>query len=43
MPELFLKIYDLVSENRMAEARAIQYDADEIIYSSAQEPVICMP
>ena len=32
MPELFLKIYDLVSENRMAEARAIQYDADEIIY-----------
>ena len=32
MPQLFLKIYDLVSENRMAEARAIQYDADEIIY-----------
>ena len=32
MPELFLKIYDLVSENRMEEARAIQYDADEIIY-----------
>ena len=32
MPELFLKIYELVSENRIAEARAIQYEADEIIY-----------
>lgn len=39
MPELFLKIYDLVSENRMAEARAIQYDADEIIYKDRKSVV----
>lgn len=32
MPELFLKIYALASEGQMAEAREIQYCADEIIY-----------
>ena len=32
MPELFLKLNDLVIENRMEEARKLQYDINEIIY-----------
>lgn len=32
MPELYLKITDLVKENKIAEAREIQYAADAIIY-----------
>ena len=32
MPELFLKMDELVKENRLAEAREIQYAANEIIY-----------
>ena len=32
MPELFLKLNDLVIENRMEEAKKLQYDINEIIY-----------
>lgn len=32
MPELFLKMDELVKKNRLAEAREIQYAANEIIY-----------
>lgn len=32
MPELFLKLDDLVIENRMEEAKKLQYDINEIIY-----------
>ena len=32
MPELYLKITELVNENKIAEAREIQYAADAIIY-----------
>jgi len=32
MPELFLKLNDLVIENKMEEARELQYDINEIIY-----------
>ncbi len=32
MPELFLKLNDLVIENRMEEARKLQYDINKIIY-----------
>ncbi len=33
MPELFLKIMELVSEGKLEEARQIQYAANEIIYA----------
>jgi len=32
MPELFLKLNDLIIENRIEEARKLQYDINEIIY-----------
>ncbi|MBD7914752.1 dihydrodipicolinate synthase family protein [Clostridium sp. Sa3CUN1] len=32
MPELFLKLNDFVIENRMEEAKKLQYDINEIIY-----------
>ncbi|MDI9219013.1 MULTISPECIES: dihydrodipicolinate synthase family protein [Clostridium] len=32
MPELFLKLNDLVIENRIEEAKKLQYDINEIIY-----------
>lgn len=32
MPELFLKLDELVKENKMDEARTLQYDINEIIY-----------
>ena len=32
MPELFLKMDELVKENRLTEAREVQYAANEIIY-----------
>ena len=32
MPELFLKLKDFVIENRMEEAKKLQYDINEIIY-----------
>ena len=32
MPELFLKLNDLVIENRMEEAKKLQYDINKIIY-----------
>lgn len=32
MPELFLKLNDLIIENRMEEAKKLQYDINEIIY-----------
>lgn len=32
MPELFLKLNDLVIENKMEEAKKLQYDINEIIY-----------
>lgn len=33
MPELYLRIMDLMKEGKVAEAREIQYDADKIIYA----------
>lgn len=33
MPELYLKIMELMKENKVQEAREIQYDADKIIYA----------
>ncbi|MBU3850562.1 MAG: dihydrodipicolinate synthase family protein [Candidatus Treponema excrementipullorum] len=33
MPEVYLTIAKLVSQNKMAEAREIQYEADRIIYA----------
>lgn len=33
MPELYLKIMELVNEGKMKEAEAIQYEADKIIYA----------
>lgn len=32
MPELFLKLNDLIIENKIEEARKLQYDINEIIY-----------
>lgn len=32
MPELFLKLNDLIIENRIEEAKKLQYDINEIIY-----------
>ena len=32
MPELFLKMDALLKEGKIAEARAIQYDVDAVIY-----------
>ncbi|MBR5926490.1 MAG: dihydrodipicolinate synthase family protein [Firmicutes bacterium] len=33
MPELILKLYSLVKEGKLDEARAVQYDVDNIIYA----------
>lgn len=32
MPELFLKLNDLIIENKMEEAKKLQYDINEVIY-----------
>jgi len=32
MPELFLKLNELINENKMEEAKKLQYDINEIIY-----------
>lgn len=32
MPELFLKLNDLINENKMEEAKKLQYDINEVIY-----------
>lgn len=32
MPELFLKLNDLIIENKMEEAKRLQYDINEVIY-----------
>ena len=36
MPELFLKMYELVHKGEMAKARALQYEADRIIYKMCE-------
>ena len=36
MPELFLKMYKLVHKGEMAKARALQYEADRIIYKMCE-------
>lgn len=41
MPELFLKLNDLVIANQMEEARELQYAINEIIYRCALATVIC--
>lgn len=33
MPELMLKLYDLVQEGKLSDARRLQYEADDIIYA----------
>ena len=36
MPELFLKMNELLAKNDLAAARAVQYDADRIIYKMCE-------
>ena len=36
MPELFLKMYELVHKGEMAKARALQYEADRLIYKMCE-------
>ena len=43
MPELILKIYELVKAGDLATAKQIQYDVDNIIYAPAPPRAICTP
>lgn len=42
MPELFLKLNDLINENKMEEAKKLQYDITKLYLKCVHVMEICM-